>query len=151
MRKLNFFQKLIGSALFSGYIPKVAGTMGSLVGLAIYLIPGFENPTIMLIGIAVLTVAGIDLGTKFEETYGKDPYQCTIDEVVGTWISLLFVPKTILFVSLSFIIWRLLDVVKPFPARQFENLKAGWGIMLDDIVAAIYTLIIMHIIIYLAM
>jgi len=147
--KLNFVEKLIGSGFYSGFIPFAPGTFGSFVALLIYLIPGFENPTILLFVISLFTVLGISLGTKFESIYGKDPKQCTIDEMVGMWISLIFIPKKIWFIVIAFVIWRVLDIIKPFPANVAEKINGGMGIMLDDIIAAIYTLAIIHIIIYL--
>ena len=145
--KLNFVEKLIGSGFYSGFIPFAPGTFGSFVALLIYLIPGFENPTILLFVISLFTVLGISLGTKFESIYGKDPKQCTIDEMVGMWISLIFIPKKIWFIAFAFVIWRVLDIIKPFPANISEKLNGGIGIMLDDIIAAFYTLVIIHIII----
>ncbi len=145
--KINFLERIIGSGLFSGYIPFAPGTFGSIVALSIYLIPGMENPTILLVLISLFSVIGIPIGTKFEALYGKDPKQCTIDEMVGMWITLLFIPKKIWFIILAFIIWRVLDIVKPFPANIAEKLEGGLGIMLDDIIAAIYALVISHIII----
>ena len=105
--KINIFEKFLGSGFYSGYIPFAPGTFGSLVALSIYLIPGMENPTILLILISLFSVLGISIGTKFESIYGKDPKQCTIDEMVGTWISLLFIPKKILIILMVFIIWRM--------------------------------------------
>ncbi|NOX19167.1 MAG: phosphatidylglycerophosphatase A [Chlorobi bacterium] len=146
--KPNIFEKIIGSVFFTGYIPFASGTFGSLAALMIYLIPGFENPTVMLIGIAIFSVVGVRIGTKFENAYGKDPSQCTIDELVGMWISLLFVPKTLVNIIVVFFVWRLLDVVKPAPARQLEKLNGGLGIMMDDVVSGIYSLITVHILIH---
>ena len=145
--KLTIIEKIIGSGLFTGYFPYASGTVGSFAAVLIYLIPGFENPTVMLFFISFFTAIGIPVSTKFEKIYGKDPAQCTIDEFVGTWISLLFVPKKAIFILVAFIIWRILDIVKPFPARQLEKIKGGVGIMLDDIVSGLYALIIIHIII----
>ncbi len=145
--KINVLEKFLGSGFFSGYMPFAQGTFGSLVALAIYLIPGMENPTILLILISLFSVLGISIGTKFESIYGKDPKQCTIDEMVGTWITLLFIPKKIWLILLAFIIWRVLDIVKPFPANIAEKLNGGVGIILDDVIAAIYALTISHIII----
>jgi phosphatidylglycerophosphatase A len=144
--KLNFFEKLFGSGFYTGFIPFISGTFGSLAALIIYYIPGFENPLILIPAIIIFTFYGIYVGNKFELVYGKDPSECTIDEVVGMWISLLFLPKTILISSLAFVIWRILDIIKPFPARNFEKLKGGTGIILDDIASGIYTFIIVHII-----
>lgn len=146
--KLNIIEKLIGSVFFTGYIKFAPGTFGSLVAILIYFIPGFENPTVMISVITVCIILGIRLGNKFEKYFGKDPSQFTLDEVVGTWISLLLVPKTILFVSLAFLVWRGLDIIKPFPAGLAEKIKGGTGIVLDDIIAGFYSLIIIHIIVY---
>ena len=145
--KLNFVEKLIGSGFYSGFIPFAPGTFGSLVALLFYLIPGFENPTVLLFVISLFTVLGVLIGNKFELVYGKDPKQCTIDEMVGLWISLIFIPKKIWFIAFAFVIWRVLDIIKPFPANISEKLNGGIGIMLDDIIAAFYTLVIIHIII----
>jgi phosphatidylglycerophosphatase A len=146
--KISAIEKIIGSGFLTGYIPFASGTFGSLAALFIYLIPGFENPTILLSLISFFTVIGIPIGSKFEKAYGKDPAECTIDEFVGTWIALLFIPKTFLYVFGAFFIWRILDIVKPFPARQIEKLRGGWGIMLDDVISGIYSLIIIHIVVF---
>ncbi len=146
--KLNIYEKAFGSVLFSGYFPFASGTVSSFVAVLIYLIPGFNNPIFMLAVIVVFTILGWNIATKFENVYGKDPSQCTIDEFVGTWISLLFVPQKLIYLVLAFIIWRMLDIIKPFPAKQLENLSGGSGIMLDDIVSSIYSLTLIHIIIY---
>lgn len=146
--KPNKFEKFLGSAFLTGYIPFASGTMGSLLALAIYLIPGFENPTIMLFGISFASAICVFIGTKFESEYGKDPSCCTIDEVAGTWISLLFIPKEALYILLSFLIWRFLDIIKPFPAGRMESLKGGKGILLDDVVSGFYTFLIVNLLIY---
>jgi phosphatidylglycerophosphatase A len=143
--KLNFFDKLLGSGFYTGYIPFASGTFGSLAGLIIYYIPGFERPEILLPAIIVFTAYGIFVGTRFEKVYGKDPSECTIDEIIGMWISLLFVPKVIWISIVVFFVWRLADIIKPFPARKLESLNGGLGIMIDDIVAGVYVLIIVHV------
>jgi phosphatidylglycerophosphatase A len=147
--KINFFEKFIGSGFYTGYSPYISGTIGSLAALIIYIIPGFEQLLIILPAIMIFMVYGIYVGTKFEAQYGKDPAQCTVDEVVGTWISLIALPKTVGIVAASFILWRILDIVKPPPARNLERLKGGLGIMIDDVISGIYTLIIMHLVVYL--
>ena len=146
--KINFFEKALGSGFYTGYIPFAPGTFGSLVALLIYYIPGFEEPVILFTAIVLFILFGIYVGNKFEMKYGKDPRQCTIDEMVGMWISLLFLPKRLVISILAFIVWRTLDIIKPFPSRNLENLNGGLGIMIDDIVAAIYALIILHILLH---
>lgn len=144
--KLNLFEKTLGSGFYTGYIPFAPGTFGSLAALIIYLIPGFEKPVVLIPAILIFTFYGIYVGGRFEKVYGKDPGQCTIDEMVGMWISLLFLPKTPLVIILTFIVWRLLDIIKPWPARSLERLEGGLGIVIDDVASAVYTLLILHLI-----
>jgi phosphatidylglycerophosphatase A len=146
--KLNFFEKLIGSGFYTGYIPFASGTWGSLAALIIYLIPGFEKPIVIIPAIIIFIILGIFTGNKFDVIYGKDPAECTVDEVVGMWISLLFLPKTFLVVTAAFFMWRAFDIIKPSPARQAENLPGGLGIMMDDIIAGLYSLLLLHLILF---
>jgi phosphatidylglycerophosphatase A len=148
MKQINLFEKVIGSGLFTGYIPFASGTFGSLIATLVYFIPGFEKLYVIIPAIILLFLYGVFVASKFEKVYGKDPSECTVDEVVGTWIALIALPKTILIALTSFLIWRILDIIKPSPARESENLKSGWGIMMDDVVSGFYTLIILHLIIY---
>jgi phosphatidylglycerophosphatase A len=102
----------------------------------------------MIVFIIVTFLYGIRIAGKFEVIYGKDPSECTIDEFVGTWIALLFIPKQWTFILISFCTWRLFDIVKPFPANRAERINGGLGIMLDDVIAALYSLGIVHIVIF---
>jgi phosphatidylglycerophosphatase A len=147
--KINSFEKLIGSGFYTGYFPVASGTIGSLAALLIYLIPGFEQLFIIIPFTLIFIVYGIYLGNKFEINYGKDPAECTVDEVVGTWISVIALPKTLWIIVATFFLWRILDIIKPPPARNLERLNGGLGIMIDDVVSGIYTLIIMHLVVYL--
>lgn len=146
MKQINWFEKSLGSGFFTGYIPFASGTFASLAASIIYfLIPGTENIIFLSAMILVFFFYGVYVSYKFENVYGKDPAECTIDEVVGTWIALLNLPKSLLLVVISFFIWRALDIIKPFPARKSENLPGGWGIMVDDVISALYTFLIMQI------
>lgn len=144
--KINWFEKIIGSGFLTGYIPFASGTFGSLAALLIYWVPGFERPVILLPTIIIFTFYGIYVGNKFEKVYGKDPAECTVDEMVGMWITLLFLPKTLTVSFLAFVSWRISDIIKPPPARQLEDLKGGLGIMMDDVAAGIYSLLAAHLI-----
>lgn len=146
---MNQLEKILGSGLYSGYIKTASGTFASLVALFIFLIPGFENPTFMIFVISVCIVAGVPIADKFEKEYGKDPSQFTLDEFIGTWITFLFLPKKIWYLIPAFLIWRALDIFKPFPARRLESINGGWGVILDDVAAGIYSFMAMQIIIYL--
>ncbi len=143
---INPIEKFVGSGFYTGYIPLASGTFGSIAALLIYFIPNFEKLYVILPSILILSLWGIRLGTKFESLYGKDPAECTVDEVVGMWITLLFLPKDFFVALTAFVVWRTLDIIKPFPARKSESLQGGLGIMMDDIISAIYSLAIVHLI-----
>ena len=147
--RVSFLTKAFASGLFSGFSPIASGTVGSAVGLVFYAIPGFERWYVLLPASLVVLAFGIRASDAMEKIYGHDPGEVTIDEVLGMWVSLLFLPKTILIAALAFFIFRILDIVKPYPARRFDNLHGGSGVMLDDVVSAIYTNLLLQLAIYL--
>jgi phosphatidylglycerophosphatase A len=140
----SFVTKLFASALFSGYSPVASGTVGSAVALAFYFIPGFESLFIISTSILVVFILGIKAASTMERRYGHDPAEVTIDEVVGMWISLFLLPKKILIVIAAFFAFRFFDIIKPFPARRFDTMHGGFGIMMDDVIAGIYANIILQ-------
>ena len=140
----SFVTKLFASALFSGYSPIASGTVGSAVALAFYFIPGFESLVIISTSIVIVFLFGIKTANTMEQRYGHDPAEVTIDEVVGMWISLFLVPKKIFVIIGAFFVFRFFDIMKPFPARKFDNMRGGFGIMMDDVIAGIYTNIILQ-------
>ena len=148
MKQINWFEKLVGSGFYTGYVPIASGTFGSLVAIVIYLFPGFEKLQIIIPAIILLFTYGLFVSSKFEKVYGQDPAQCTVDEIVGTWIALIALPKTFLIILTSFLVWRALDIIKPFPAKTSEKLPGGIGIMIDDVISGFYSLIIVHLIVY---
>lgn len=158
-RPLPLVTRLIATGLFTGYIPWASGTFGSLLGLALYAIPGAGAPVVLLPLIGAGFVAGVITSAQVARVEGHrltaaarlaketfqpgahtvaDPSIVVIDEVVGMWIALLFQPSGIGAAILAFVAFRGFDIVKPPPARQLERIPGGWGIMLDDVVAGIY-------------
>ncbi|HEY6951534.1 MAG TPA: phosphatidylglycerophosphatase A [Bacteroidota bacterium] len=142
----SFFTKAFASGLFSGYSPVASGTVGSLVGLAIYFIPGFEQPYCIMPVSVIVFLAGIKAADIMELRYGHDPAEVTVDEVLGMWFSLFLLPKSIIVAGAGFFIFRVLDILKPFPAKRFDEIKGGFGIMMDDIVVAFYTNLILQVV-----
>ena len=136
--------KIFASALYSGYSPVASGTAGSLVGLIFYFIPRFESDYVLLPACVLVFLLGGFAARKMEMFYGHDPSAVTIDEVLGMWVSLLFLPKSLLLAAGAFVIFRLLDIVKPWPARFFDRKHGGWNIMLDDVVAGMYTNLVLQ-------
>jgi phosphatidylglycerophosphatase A len=162
---LSFLTRLIATGLFSGYSPWASGTVGTAVGVLFYLIPGFEKSEVLSAMIALGFLAGVATAAKVaaaeghrltasaalakakfqpRSAHGPDPSIIVIDEIVGMWISLLWIPKTVIAVAVAFILFRVMDVLKPEPARTVEKLPGGWGIMLDDVVAGLYANIAAH-------
>jgi phosphatidylglycerophosphatase A len=134
-----------------GYLPLIPGTFGSLVGVGIFLllvaITSSPFPLVLLFILAV-TFSGIWAASRTEELAGrKDPGKVVVDEVAGQMLALL--PLTLFNlqpltrgVIVSFILFRLFDIFKPYPAGRFERLKGGFGIMCDDLVAGAYAAVI---------
>ena len=146
----SFLVRFFATGFYSGYFPFAPGTAGSAVGLLIYWIPNFENTIILSVCTALMLIIGIVVSGKMERHFGDDPPIVVIDEVVGMWITLLLLPKSILLSLAGFILFRIFDIIKPPPARNLEALKNGWGIMLDDVMAGIYGNIVLQILVKLA-
>jgi phosphatidylglycerophosphatase A len=135
---IPFHIKVIGTFFFTGYSPVAPGTAGSIAAL----IPLFIFPGIGYWGLTALIsiglVAGVYASSRLERLLGDDPQIIVIDEAVGMWVTLLFIPLKPEWLLAGFILFRLFDVLKPFPIRKLENYQHGWGVMLDDIGAGIY-------------
>jgi phosphatidylglycerophosphatase A len=128
-----------------GFLPKAPGTWGSAV--AVIVSPFLFYPFTLPVRIAILVllfIFGALASTQAEKSLGtKDPGCVIIDEVLGQWVT--FTPFVIMtgwqFIT-GFILFRIFDILKPWPVRQSENwLKSGWGIMIDDAIAGIYAAI----------
>ena len=124
----------------AGYSPVASGTVGSFVTLiALWLIPFTTRA--LLVTLTVVTLVGIWAGSRVERAIdAKDPGIIVIDEVAGMIVSVLFLPRTIPVLVTAFLLFRLFDIWKPFPARQFQELHGGLGVMLDDLIAGAYAL-----------
>lgn len=133
-----FLVKLLATGFFSGYSKVAPGTAGSMVGILIYSLPFFETPAVIMTAVAAAFLTGVYVSGRMEKVYGEDPPVVVIDEIAGVWISLAFLPKTVLVASLSFLFFRFYDIFKPPPCRRLESVGGGMGIMLDDLMAGVY-------------
>jgi len=125
-------------------MPIAPGTAGSLLGFLVYYL--LEWSPMLWIAIAlVFFFIGVRAATSAESAWGHDAHRIVIDEIVGAWVALLFLPRTVRIAVLGFFIFRLFDIVKPFPAYRAQRLPAGWGVMVDDLIAGIYTNLILHV------
>jgi phosphatidylglycerophosphatase A len=109
-----------------------------------YIAPGWLVPTAIIVSVAV-TLAGIPPSTVVARESGrKDPGFVVIDEVAGQMIALIGTPVTWKYLLASLILFRGFDIVKPFPLRRLESLPEGTGIMMDDVGAGIYSLLLLQ-------
>lgn len=128
----------LATALGAGFAPKAPGTFGSAVGLLLWwLLPA--SPVVQLVAIVVVFAAGAWSGSVAERHFGRsDPGQVVIDEVLGQLITMWMNPVGWGGALLAFLLFRLMDIVKPYPANRLEALHGGLGIMADDAMAGIY-------------
>jgi len=133
----NLLVKIFASGFGTGYSPFASGTVGTLVGVAIY----YFLPVKYVILVAVIIfIFGVYISTAAEKIYKKkDSGKIVIDEIAGYLFSMAFLPKSMYFAVAGFFFFRLYDVWKPSPARESQDLKGGWGVMTDDLIAGIYT------------
>ncbi len=134
----------------AGLLRPGPGTWGSLAAAAIwYFGLGALHPTPVhamvatVAGAAVITLIGIPAATRVERESGRiDPGFVVIDEVAGQWLALAVAPLDWRYGIAGFVLFRIFDIVKPWPVRQLEKLHGGTGIMLDDLAAGAYALIV---------
>lgn len=140
---MKFFHQFFGTFAFVGHIPVVPATWTSLVVALIY---GFLGPfslTIQGALLVVFVVTGVIACGGLEKQYGLDPKQATMDEAAGMVITLMAVPFTWPVILTGFVLFRIFDVIKLWPARRLEELHGGWGIMADDLAAGVHARIVL--------
>lgn len=141
-------RKLLVSVGGLGYLPLAPGSWGTLAGVAIFLLAGLSasrliTAVVLLGGAGLFSVLTVALGPWACKFYGtEDPGRVVTDEVAGYLLTALLLPidgANLYYSAIcAFFVFRLLDTIKPPPARQFEKLPAGWGILLDDLAAGLY-------------
>ena len=149
---ISYVNHLIATFFYFGYAPVMPGTIGALGGVIIYLLLVFSKITILwysviTIGIFILGVFVSDAEEK--KLHRKDASEIVIDEVASILITMYLIPFGWKWLLVGFVLNRILDIVKPFPANRFQRLSGGIGIMVDDLVSSIYSNILLRIIILL--
>jgi phosphatidylglycerophosphatase A len=140
----------VATVAYSGYFPFAPGTIGSIAGLAVYLVVWWSQSIVVEVAlIAGLFAAGVWAGTIAERYFGGiDPGPIVIDEVVGMLITLAFVPVGVTGAIAGFVLFRIFDVIKPYPAGRLERLHGGFGVMADDAMAAVYANVTLRILLW---
>ena len=148
------FWKFIATGFGSGYSPVAPGTTGALVACGILgglytIFPGqFSGGWQQAYGLLLLTAIFFFLGVKaaneLEKEWGHDPSKIVVDEMAGVWIAMLGIPFSWTNLALAFVLFRVFDIWKPLGIRQMERLNGGWGVMMDDVLAGIYSALVLH-------
>ena len=142
---------MLAFGLGSGLSPKAPGTTGTLAALPIYWWLLADLSTFWLSVVILITfIVGVLVAHKTSEDLGvHDHGGIVIDEWVGMWITMLMVPKDLIWLALGFALFRFFDIVKPWPIKWLdEQVHGGFGIMIDDVLAGIMALISLHLIIH---
>ncbi len=138
-RATSLLARIVATGFGAGYSPIAPGTAGSAVGLALFWGVVRLPLAAQVALVAVVSLVGVAAGTRVSRDLGlEDPGLVVVDEVAGMWVSLLFLPFTVGTALAGFLLFRVMDVLKPYPARQLEGLPEGWGIMADDLMAGVY-------------
>jgi phosphatidylglycerophosphatase A len=134
---------------YLGYVPIAPGTFGSAAGLIAFAAVRWSGSPAIEIGLIVLLlVIGVWSGNVAERHFGGvDPAPVILDEVVGMLITLALIPVNVPGAILGFLLFRLFDVIKPWPANRFEALPGGVGVMADDAMAALYGNLVMRLLV----
>jgi phosphatidylglycerophosphatase A len=149
----NFLDKLLfffATTFFSGLIPGAPGTYASFI-TCLFVVFIIKTSSIIYLGICILIfIFGLIAYKRLLPYYDDpDPPELNIDEIAGQLITFIFVPFSLLALILGFIFFRFFDIVKPFPIGYIDKkIKNIWGVMLDDVLAGIFSNILLHFLIY---
>jgi phosphatidylglycerophosphatase A len=136
---MNLLAIALATALGAGYAPVAPGTFGSAVGLLLWwLLP--QSPAVQFAAIVIVFALGSWSGSVAERHFKRtDPGQVVLDEVLGMQITLFLNPVGWTGALIGFLLFRVADIIKPYPANRLEALHGGFGIMADDAMAAVYS------------
>jgi len=140
----------VATVAYCGYFPIAPGTVGSAAGLVVYLLVWWtHSPAVEVALIVAVFAAGVWAATEAERYFGGiDPGPVVIDEVLGMLITLAFMPVGVATAIAGFVLFRIFDVIKPYPANRFERLHGGLGVMADDAMAAVYANLALRALVY---
>lgn len=141
---------LIATFFGIGHLQPGSGTWASAVTVLVWwavaraMAPAWLLPAALVLAVAITLIGIPPCTTVARESGRKDPGFVVIDEVAGQMIALIAVPLDWKYLLASFILFRSFDIVKPFPLRRLEQLPEGTGIMMDDVGAGLYALVLVH-------
>lgn len=141
--------KLIATCLGLGLVtPKGGGTLTSAIACLVWYVLQLQsvNVWIMFAGILSLFLIGVWSSSVVEVSWGKDHNRVVVDELMGMWVALFMLPLNWKYLFAAFLIFRFFDIVKPLYIRKAEQLNSGWGVMTDDLMAGLYTNLLLQLV-----
>jgi len=145
------FNRFIATAAGIGYLPFAPGTWASIFAILLWYLLGHltgDHYAWQIVFVLAVIIVGIYSSNKIIGAEQKDPSHVVIDEVAGMWVTLLLIPFSYQNFLAGFVLFRFFDIAKPFGIKRLENYRSGYGVMFDDLLAGIYSNIILHIIVY---
>lgn len=137
--------EILASFFGIGYIKKGGGTVAAIATAFIWFVAVAVPDSWIVIGVVLLVIIyGIWAGNEVEKKWGKDSSKVVIDEVAGMLVALIFIPVTTINVLIALLLFRFFDILKPLLIRRLEQMSGGWGVMGDDVLAGIYSNIILQ-------
>jgi len=145
-KPLNRLIIFLATGFYAGYLPYAPGTIGSLIGVGLFLIINSLSPVYYLIVFFLLFSLGVYISDRAEALFARnDPSQIIFDEIAGLLVAMALIPNGIGWIIAGFFLFRFFDIFKPYPIRDIEKkFNGGFGIMLDDVAAGIYTNILLQ-------
>ena len=147
---MNKIAEIISTVFYIGRLPIAPGTWCSFIAfLAWYLLRTYIQAEFILYASLVLFFIGVAAATIYSESIGQeDPPEIVIDEWVGQWIALWMIPHSFIWGFVSFLFFRIFDILKPGPVKMMDDIKSGTGIMMDDVIAGILALLVTQSLVY---
>ncbi len=152
MTKLH---KIIATGLGTGYVPIAPGTAGSILGIILLFgfnkwleYSGYTLDKIALINLVVFVlvlIIGVHAIKNIHKIWQHDASEIVIDEILGVWIAALFIPIKWQYYLYALLLFRFFDIVKPFFIRKLDDKSSDWSVMLDDVLAGIYSLVVIQV------
>lgn len=135
---------VLATGCYIGYTPKAPGTAGSILGLCIIWGLADTSSLLYILLTVFLLILGIWVSGRAEVYFGHDGGQIVIDEIIGVMVTFIWIPLNVYTLIIGFILFRIMDIVKPFPANRAQKLPGGVGVVADDVIAAVYAHILLQ-------
>lgn len=141
----DFLVKAAATGLGVGYIPLMPGTFGTLLGVGICILLNMGGIYVYIAGVVVIGIASIKVSGDADALFGEhDSKKIVIDEIVGYLVAMLLIPAEVEYLAAGFIVFRIFDILKPYPAGMVDKkVGGGIGVVLDDVIAGVYTNIVL--------